>query len=373
MDEALPPQPCPKCSATLAYVRREGQLLEVCTACRGVWFDPGELTLLIEVYRKLDDRGGTPSGTACPRCRAELVELPFPGTQVLVDRCPGCQGIWLDGGELEALKAALRDVAARADDSGEEPVVGRRALALIADAELAAARRAVCPKCKAGLWYLRRDGNTIEQCSACGGMWLDAGELTAAIAVYRRVDSRHGTPTGASCLRDAEELREVVFPGTQVLIDVCPACAGVWLDRGELDALRAAVQHLVAPERDLNERARELALDAPAPEARGCPRCGGDLAPDPLRGVAVERCAGCGGTWLDAGLLSICLGVSRKLRVRDGQETARLCVRCPRQPLVELTYPGTEVTLDLCPDCRSTWLDAGRLEALVQATPGAPA
>src|SRR5690606_1594125 len=83
MDDALQPQPCPKCGATLAYVRREGQLLEVCTACRGVWFDPGELTLLIEVYRKVDDVGGKPSGASCPRCRAGLLEVAFPGTPVL--------------------------------------------------------------------------------------------------------------------------------------------------------------------------------------------------------------------------------------------------------------------------------------------------
>lgn len=370
MDEALKPQPCPKCSATLAYVRREGQLLEVCTACRGVWFDPGELTLLLEVYRKVDDAGGRASGTSCPRCRAELVELPFPGTPVLVDRCPGCQGIWLDGGELEALKTCLHDVVSRADESGEEPVVGRRALTLIADAELAAERRAVCPKCKAGLWYLRRDGNTIEQCSACGGQWLDAGELTAAIAVYRRVDSRHGAPAGVTCLRDGEELREVEFPGTTVRLDVCPACAGVWLDQGELEALRAAVAHLVAPERDLGERARELALDAAPLPARGCPGCGGALNPEPLRGVAGERCASCEGVWLDAGLLSICLGVSRKLPLREACDTQRLCVRCPEQPLVELLYPGTDVTIDVCPDCRSTWLGAGKLDALVAATPG---
>jgi Zn-finger nucleic acid-binding protein len=367
MDEALPSQPCPKCAAVLAYVRREGQLLEVCTKCRGVWFDPGELTLLIEVYRKLDDQEGVPSGVSCPRCRGELRELPFPGTKVMVDRCPGCQGIWLDGGELEALKGALRDIVGNVDESGEEPVVGRRALVLIADAELAVERRATCPKCEAGLWSLRQDGHTIEQCSACGGTWLDAGELTAAIEVYRRVDSREGAPTTGSCVRCAEPLREVEYPGTAVKIDVCPACAGVWLDKGELEALRAAVKHLVVPERDLRERARELALDAPPPEQRGCPRCSKPLAAAPTRGVNAERCETCSGLWLDAGLLSICLGVSKKLRLKDGHETARLCVRCPKQPLVELTYPGTSVQIDVCPDCRSTWVDGGKLDALVSA------
>lgn len=367
MDEELASQPCPKCHATLAYVRREGQLLEVCTQCKGVWFDPGELTLLIEVYRKIDDQSGVASKVACPRCRTELRELAFPGTQVMVDRCPGCQGIWLDGGELEQLKEALRGLVGKVDESGEAPVVGRRALVLIADAELAVERCATCPKCEAGLWSLRQDGHTIERCSACGGTWLDAGELTAATEVYRRVDSREGTPTKGACVRCDEGLREVEYPGTEVKIDVCPACAGVWLDKGELEALRAAVRHLVRPERDLRERAKELALDAPPPEQRGCPRCSIALAVAPTRGVNAERCERCSGLWLDAGLLSICLGVSRKLRLKEGRETARLCMRCPKQALVELAYPGTSVQIDVCPDCRSTWLDGGKLEALVSA------
>jgi Zn-finger nucleic acid-binding protein len=149
-------------------------------------------------------------------------------------------------------------------------------------------------------------------------------------------------------------------------LDACPDCNGVWLPKGGLDSLRGAVGHLARPEKDLNERARELALgQGPAPR-RGCPRCGGALETTPTRGVAAaERCAGCGGTWLDAGLLSICLGVSKKLRIDQGRATDRLCARCPEQPLVELTYPGSTTTIDVCPDCRSTWLDAGALDALV--------
>lgn len=37
------------------------------------------------------------------------------------------------------------------------------------------------------------------------------------------------------CPRCADELREV--PKSGVLIDVCPRCRGVWLDRGELEKI----------------------------------------------------------------------------------------------------------------------------------------
>ena len=37
----------------------------------------------------------------CPKCGSGLEEINFQG--VMIDRCPDCQGIWLDHGELEIL------------------------------------------------------------------------------------------------------------------------------------------------------------------------------------------------------------------------------------------------------------------------------
>ena len=37
----------------------------------------------------------------CPKCGAELVAVPY--REVEVDKCTGCDGIWLDCGELEQL------------------------------------------------------------------------------------------------------------------------------------------------------------------------------------------------------------------------------------------------------------------------------
>ncbi len=43
------------------------------------------------------------TGVACPRDGAQLVEVERDG--VMIDTCPTCRGIWLDGGELEKLVA----------------------------------------------------------------------------------------------------------------------------------------------------------------------------------------------------------------------------------------------------------------------------
>ena len=41
------------------------------------------------------------------------------------------------------------------------------------------------------------------------------------------------------CPRDGSTMNEIVRD--EVLIDVCPQCRGVWLDRGELEKLLAQV------------------------------------------------------------------------------------------------------------------------------------
>ncbi len=37
----------------------------------------------------------------CPKCGMNLITIDYKG--IAVDRCSGCEGIWLDAGELEAI------------------------------------------------------------------------------------------------------------------------------------------------------------------------------------------------------------------------------------------------------------------------------
>jgi hypothetical protein len=39
----------------------------------------------------------------CPKCGMDLVTIDYKGVQI--DRCSGCEGVWLDCGELEAIAA----------------------------------------------------------------------------------------------------------------------------------------------------------------------------------------------------------------------------------------------------------------------------
>src|SRR3972149_5825075 len=37
----------------------------------------------------------------CPKCGMDLLEIDYKGMRV--DKCSGCEGVWLDAGELEAV------------------------------------------------------------------------------------------------------------------------------------------------------------------------------------------------------------------------------------------------------------------------------
>lgn len=81
-----------------------------CPECGGVWFDAGEIELLLgcekpipSLFREAPETHGEES-LPCPRCRGKLVKVGLGST--VLDHCPENHGVWFDAGELEALAAA---------------------------------------------------------------------------------------------------------------------------------------------------------------------------------------------------------------------------------------------------------------------------
>jgi uncharacterized protein len=44
----------------------------------------------------------------CPKCEMELIEIDYKG--IRVNKCSGCEGIWLDAVELEAISKVEKKV-----------------------------------------------------------------------------------------------------------------------------------------------------------------------------------------------------------------------------------------------------------------------
>jgi len=113
-----------------------------------------------------------------------------------------------------------------------------------------------CPDDSAGLVRSTYEGDvTVDRCERCGGIWLDHGELEA-VQDLREIDYAEELQTIPSyfdrayemalarnedsyacpnCGREMEK-REYAYC-SQIMIDVCPTCRGVWLHKDELAEL----------------------------------------------------------------------------------------------------------------------------------------
>jgi Zn-finger nucleic acid-binding protein len=61
----------------------------------------------------------------CPACESRLVEVER--SDILIDACPTCRGVWLDRGELDKILVKERQMTAGdADDDFLAEVEGRR-------------------------------------------------------------------------------------------------------------------------------------------------------------------------------------------------------------------------------------------------------
>lgn len=97
-----------------------------------------------------------------------------------IDVCPRCQGMWLDSGELQHFpnRAALRPYLASAKQAPSRCRKQGHSIprAMVACATCRGAPVA-CPSCGARLALVVTSTCTIDVCTACEGVWLDAGEL----------------------------------------------------------------------------------------------------------------------------------------------------------------------------------------------------
>ena len=105
---------CPRDGTTAQTERHKGRFghfeVDVCPTCGGVWFDKGEIADLCrdkEIERMIVEYASGDSRIECPRCGAEMASRPM--SEVTLDVCPKCHGVWFDRGELEAAARVLAD------------------------------------------------------------------------------------------------------------------------------------------------------------------------------------------------------------------------------------------------------------------------
>ncbi|MDD5509842.1 MAG: zf-TFIIB domain-containing protein [Dehalococcoidales bacterium] len=109
---------CPVCQSDMIVVEHNRIELDYCAACHGVWFDAGELELLLgslgldgagRLLGDIPEAAEVDTGEEkrrCPFCRRKMKKVDLE-KKVLVDLCPQGEGIWFDGGEVGELIGRL--------------------------------------------------------------------------------------------------------------------------------------------------------------------------------------------------------------------------------------------------------------------------
>lgn len=117
-------------------------------------------------------------------------------------------------------------------------------------------RGLLCPECGGALTEVYAEANygrvlLLDQCHGCGGVWFDRWELyfvtEAAVRSLEGIDikallSGIVEPKGNGlCPKCEKGLKPFTDPNLpeDALMERCPQCSGIWLNRGELPKYRA--------------------------------------------------------------------------------------------------------------------------------------
>ncbi|MNR85300.1 hypothetical protein D3C72_161260 [compost metagenome] len=118
---------CPACGHGLTPVTSDAITVDACVGgCGGLWFDQFELKkvdeaheatgeALLDIARDSGREVDREKRHACPKCPDVVMRRYFSSAkrQVAVDECPNCGGVWLDDGELAAIRAEFATQADR--------------------------------------------------------------------------------------------------------------------------------------------------------------------------------------------------------------------------------------------------------------------
>jgi Zn-finger nucleic acid-binding protein len=111
---------CPVCKYDMIVVEYRNIELDYCHNCKGVWFDSGELELLLksqgleepkaffEGIFNSQEAASSEKKRKCPICGRKMKKTAIGGQpEILIDVCRDTHGLWFDRGEVAQLIKGL--------------------------------------------------------------------------------------------------------------------------------------------------------------------------------------------------------------------------------------------------------------------------
>ena len=124
---------CAACRNPMIVVEHEKIELDYCTECSGVWFDAGEIELLLEKMQiestgleglhLTEETQTREQRRRCPVCRKRMKKVDLGHDPVIIiDACPDGDGLWFDSGEVGQVVSHLASQVAPEEDSQERVI-----------------------------------------------------------------------------------------------------------------------------------------------------------------------------------------------------------------------------------------------------------
>lgn len=137
--------------------------------------------------------------SACPLCdHQSLQDAQIEG--VSIQSCPRCHGLWLGAGKLarfEGRPSATAFLPLASHAPGRCRGAGHAISRAYVRCDRCGSAPALCPDCGDRLSQIPTQTCTIDVCASCGGVWLDKGELQRLRAPAIQPPSKPGAPERA--------------------------------------------------------------------------------------------------------------------------------------------------------------------------------
>ena len=112
---------CPKCEIELHKKTIQEIEVDECQKCEGIWFEKDELRQIkdktdsdlnwmdFEIWKHPEKFKPVSDKNDCPNCTHKMNVLDYDNTNIEIEYCTECQGIWLDKDKLQKIIEALEE------------------------------------------------------------------------------------------------------------------------------------------------------------------------------------------------------------------------------------------------------------------------
>ncbi|MEA2064197.1 MAG: zf-TFIIB domain-containing protein, partial [Gemmatimonadota bacterium] len=106
---------CPSCLRELEQKIFNDITIDECNECKGIWFEKDELRqakdnadpdlnwMDFEIWKHEDQFKVSARNRHCPQCEQPMALVKYGKTNVNIDCCAKCKGVWLDKGEFRKI------------------------------------------------------------------------------------------------------------------------------------------------------------------------------------------------------------------------------------------------------------------------------